>query len=63
MYPTGTAGSGGSGIAVFKIDSGLKATFSGGVTFSAVSSGGFNIYTITATSTTSETVTFSVGPA
>jgi hypothetical protein len=35
------------------------AAFSGGVTQSSSTSGNFRIYTVTATSTTSETVTFS----
>jgi hypothetical protein len=36
-----------------------NATFSGGVTYSTITSvSGFNIYEVTATSTTSETVTF-----
>jgi hypothetical protein len=38
----------------------ISATFSGGVTQSSASSGSFTVYTVTATSTTSETVTFNV---
>jgi hypothetical protein len=38
----------------------ITTTFSGGVTYSTSTAvSGYNIYTITATSTTSETVTFS----
>jgi hypothetical protein len=36
----------------------ISATFSGGVTSSSSTSGNYNIYSVTATSTTSETVTF-----
>jgi hypothetical protein len=49
---------GGSGVVIIKVPSTYTATFSGGVTSSLTTSGGFNIYTVTATSTTSETVTF-----
>jgi hypothetical protein len=35
------------------------ATFSGGVTQTNATAGGFTVYTVTATSTTSETVSFS----
>jgi hypothetical protein len=41
------------------VPSNYTATFTGGVTQSLTTSGGFNIYTVTATSTTSQTVTFS----
>lgn len=59
----GSAGSGrglgGSGIAVIKIPTPYAATFSAGVTYTTITSvSGYNIYRITATSTTSETVTF-----
>jgi hypothetical protein len=54
----GAAGNGGSGIVILKYPDTFTATFSGGVTQSTASSGGFKISTITATSTTSETVTF-----
>jgi hypothetical protein len=51
---------GGSGIVILKVPSAITATFSGGVTSSlSTSVSGFNIYTVTATSTTGETVTFS----
>jgi hypothetical protein len=52
-------GNGGSGVVIIKIPNTHTATFSGGVTSSlSTSVSGFNIYTVTATSTTSETVTF-----
>jgi hypothetical protein len=52
--------SGGSGVVIFKISDTRTATFSAGVTSSlSTSVAGFKIYTVTATSTTSETVTFS----
>jgi len=59
----GSAGSGrglgGSGIAVIKIPNTYAATFTAGVTYTTITSvSGFNIYRVTATSTTSETVTF-----
>lgn len=54
------AGNGGSGIIIIKIPNNLTATFSAGVTSSlSTSVPGFNIYSVTATSTISETVTFS----
>jgi hypothetical protein len=57
---TGFSGAnGGSGVVIIKIPDTRTATFSGGVTQSSTTSGGFKIYTVTATSTTSETVTFS----
>jgi len=57
---TGSGGSGGSGVVILKIPNTNTATFSGGVTSSlSTAVSGFNVYTVTATSTTSETVTFS----
>jgi hypothetical protein len=51
-------GNGGSGFAVIKVPSWVAATFSAGVTYTLNTSvSGFNIYEITATSTTDETVT------
>jgi hypothetical protein len=51
---------GGSGVVIIKIPDTRTATFSGGVTSSlSTAVSGFKIYTVTATSTTSETVTFS----
>ena len=53
-------GNGGSGVVILKIPDTSTATFSGGVTSSlSTAVSGYKIYTITATSTTSETVTFS----
>ena len=53
-------GVGGSGVVIIKIPDLFTATFSGGVTSSlSTAVSGFKIYTVTATSTTSETVTFS----
>jgi hypothetical protein len=45
-------------VVIIKIPSTYTATFSGGVTQTSTTSGGFKIYTVTATSTTSETVSF-----
>ena len=56
---TVVGGNGGSGVVIIRIPEARTATFSGGVTQSSTTSGGFKIYTVTATSTTSETVTFS----
>ena len=53
-----TSGSGGSGVVILKYPDIYTATFSAGVTQSTSTSGGFKVSTITATSTTSETVTF-----
>jgi hypothetical protein len=47
-------------VVIIKIPASNNATFSGGVTSSlSTAVAGFKIYTVTATSTTSETVTFS----
>ncbi len=54
-----TAGSGGSGVVILKYPDTYTATFSAGVTETTATSGGFKTTTVTATSTTSETVTFS----
>lgn len=52
-------GNGGSGVVIIKIPSTNTATFSAGVTSSLDTSvAGYKIYTVTATSTASETVTF-----
>ena len=56
---TTTLNAGGSGVVIIKIPSTNTATFSGGVTQTNATSGGFTVYTVTATSTTSETVSFS----
>jgi hypothetical protein len=55
-----TGGAGGSGIVIIRIPNTHTASFSAGVTSSlSTSVAGVNIYSVTATSTTSETVTFS----
>jgi hypothetical protein len=57
---TRSGGNGGSGVVIIRIPSTFNATFSAGVTSSLITSvAGFKIYSVTATSTTSETVTFS----
>jgi hypothetical protein len=50
-------GPGGSGVVILKTSDGITATFSGGVTQTNTTSGGFKIYTITAAGV-SDTVTF-----
>jgi hypothetical protein len=51
---------GGSGVVLIQVPDTQSCTFSAGVTYSGGSaSGGYKLYTVTATSTTSETVTFS----
>lgn len=53
-------GNGGSGIVIIKVPSATTITFSPGVTSSlSTAVAGFNIYSVTATSTASETATFS----
>jgi hypothetical protein len=49
---------GGSGVVILKYPDTFTATFSAGVTQSTSTAGGFSVSTITATSTTSETVVF-----
>ena len=57
---TGTSGAGGSGIVIFSVPTGTGVSFSGGVSAGAPATvGSREVYTVTATSTTSETVTFS----
>jgi hypothetical protein len=51
-------GNGGSGVVIIKYPDFYTATFSAGITQSTSTSGGFKVSTITATSTTSETVSF-----
>ena len=56
----GGGAAGGSGVVIIKIVDSLTLAFSGGVTYSGGSpSGGYRTYTITATSTSSETFTCS----
>lgn len=54
----GSSGSGGSGIVVFRVPTGTSVSFSGGVTQTNSTISGKQVYVVTATSTTSETVTF-----
>jgi hypothetical protein len=54
-----TAGSGGSGIIMFKLPYNVTVAFSNGVTWSSSTSNFLTTYVVTATSTTSETVSFS----
>jgi hypothetical protein len=57
---SGLGGNGGSGVVIIKVPDTITATFSGGVTSSlSTAVSGYNIYTVTATSSTDETVTFS----
>lgn len=55
----GVAGgtTGGSGVIIFAVPTGTSVSFSGGVTQSSATVGLNTVYTVTATSTTSETVT------
>ena len=55
-YPSGA---GGSGVVILKYPTAMTATYSSGVTKTTTTSGGYNIDKITATSTTSETVSWS----
>jgi hypothetical protein len=52
-------GAGGSGIVIIRLPFTVTATFSSGVTSSVANVGPYKVYTVTATSTTSETVTIS----
>ena len=56
---TRVGANGGSGVVIIAIPSARTATFSGGVTQTSATVGANTVYTITATSTISETVTFS----
>lgn len=56
---TGFAGgAGGSGVVILKYPDSITATFSSGVTQTTTTSGGFNITTVTATSSTDQSVIF-----
>jgi hypothetical protein len=55
---SGGSGNGGSGLVVFSVPTSTTVTFSGGVTQTNATVGSRRVYTVTATSTTSETVTF-----
>ena len=52
-------GAGGSGVVIFSVPSGTTVSFSGGVTQTSAAVGSNDVYTVTATSTTSETVSIS----
>jgi hypothetical protein len=52
-------GIGGSGVVIFSVITGTTVTFTGGVTETNSTVSGRDVYIVTATSTTSETVTFS----
>jgi hypothetical protein len=56
---SGNSGAGGSGVVIFSVVTGTTVTFSGGVTETNSTVSGRQVYVVTATSTTSETVTFS----
>jgi len=56
--PSSVGGNGGSGIILIRIPSANTATFSGGVTQTSTTGGGYKIYTVTAAGV-SDTVTFS----
>jgi hypothetical protein len=55
----GNGGNGGSGVVILRVPNRFGVSFSGGVTQSSAVDGLFTVYTVTATSTTSETVTIS----
>jgi hypothetical protein len=57
-FGTSDGKAGGSGIVVIKIPDTRSASFSAGVTQTSSTAGGFTVFTVTATSTTSETVIF-----
>ena len=58
-YIENSSANGGSGIVILKIHDVYTARFSSGVSASVTKSGGYKYYKVTATSTTSETVSFS----
>ena len=58
-YIENSSANGGSGIVILRIPDVYSAKFSSGVTSSVTKSGGYKYYKVTATSTTSETVSFS----
>jgi hypothetical protein len=57
--PAVASGAGGSGVVVIKIPDTKTATFTGGVTETNSTAGGYITYIVTQTTTTNETVTFS----
>jgi hypothetical protein len=54
-----TGANGGSGVVIFRVPKQATVSFSGGVTQTSTTTGVWRVYTVTATSTTSETVTIS----
>jgi hypothetical protein len=58
-YIENSSANGGSGIVILKVPDVYTARFSSGVSASVTKSGGYKYYKVTATSTTSETVSFS----
>ena len=54
----GTGGNGSDGVIILRLSSDYEATFTSGVTYTTATSGSDKIYTITATSNSSQTVTF-----
>ena len=54
----GTGGDGSDGVIILRLSSDYEATFTSGVTYTSATSGSDKIYTITATSNSSQTVTF-----
>ena len=54
----GTGGDGSDGVIILRLSSDYEATFTSGVTYTSATSGSEKIYTITATSNSSQTVTF-----
>jgi len=55
---SGNGGNGGSGIVIFTVPTTVSVSFTGGVTQTNSTVGSKQVYVVTATSTTSETVTF-----
>ena len=55
---SGTGGNGSDGVIILRVSNDYTATFTNGTTYSSSTSGNDNIYTITATSNSSQTVTF-----
>jgi hypothetical protein len=50
-------GNGGSGVVILRVSSSARLKFSSGVAYSIIAAGTDMVYTVTATSTDSETVT------
>ena len=54
----GTGGAGSDGVIILRVSSDYSPTFTGGVTYSTATVGSDKVYTITATSNSSQTVSF-----